>query len=90
MKFVNYSRVCSSHVGNQGNHCRRQERSDFTNSGQIADFTAYKLQLFLTSTQVYTRITMSSRAVVLAFYRGFIAQQKVSPVIFILLNAFRV
>ena len=25
MKFVNNYRVCSSHVGNQGNHCRRQE-----------------------------------------------------------------
>ena len=40
--------------------------------------TAYKLQLCLTGTQVYTCITMSSRAVLLlASYRGFIAQRKV-------------
>jgi len=78
MKFVNNCRVCSSHAGNQGNHCCRQERSDFTNSGKIADFTAYKLQLCLTGTQVYTCITMSSSAVLLlASYRGFIAQRKV-------------
>jgi len=55
-----------------------RKRSDFTNSGKIADFTAYKLQLCLTGTQVYTCITMSSRAVLLlASYRGFIAQRNV-------------
>ena len=86
VKFVNNCRVCSSHVGNQGNHCRRQESDPISPSPAKSPLLLRINSSYFWPTLKFTPalrrlppvlLLITGALVLLEFYRGFITQQKV-------------